>query len=259
MTDTPHSLLASLLSADAVVDMHDRLTGLWHKQEIELEPEEDSEDAVIDSVFMDSVRDQHLANFELWHIEDQARAPRASDRQIADLKRAIDRTNQRRNDLMERCDSVLLAALEGAGLPSPDAELHSESPGLMLDRLSILALKIFHTREEIHRPNAPEGHARAQPGAPCAAGDATAGPGRLPGPAVAEGDRRGAAVQGLPATQDVQRRVTQSSGVLRARQKVAPSVSIPFRSVLAAEGFGAALLTASGVVRITSSVKGLPN
>jgi hypothetical protein len=133
MTDTAHSSLAGLLLADAVVDMHDRLTGLWHQQEIKLDPQEDSEDAVIDSVFMDSVRDQHLANFELWHIEDQARAPQASDRQIADLKRAIDRTNQRRNDLMERCDSVLLAALEGAGLPSPDAELHSESPGLMLD------------------------------------------------------------------------------------------------------------------------------
>jgi hypothetical protein len=160
MTDTAHSSLAGLLLADAVVDMHDRLTGLWHQQEIKLDPQEDSEDAVIDSVFMDSVRDQHLANFELWHIEDQARAPQASDRQIADLKRAIDRTNQRRNDLMERCDSVLLAALEGAGLPSPDAELHSESPGLMLDRLSILALKIFHTRQEIHRPNAPDGHAQ---------------------------------------------------------------------------------------------------
>jgi len=165
MTDTPHLSLAGLLSADAVVDMQDRLTRLWHEREIELEPEGESEDVVVDSVlmdstFMDSVRDQHLANFELWHIEDQARVPRASDRQIADLKRAIDRTNQRRNDLMERCDSVLLAALEEAGLPSPDAELHSESPGLMLDRLSILALKIFHTREEIHRPNAPEGHAQ---------------------------------------------------------------------------------------------------
>jgi hypothetical protein len=159
MTDTPHSSLAGLLSADAVVDMHDRLTGLWHEQEIELTPEENSENAVLAS-FMDSVSDQHMANFELWHIEDQARVPRASDRQIADLKRAIDRTNQRRNDLMERCDSVLIAALEGAGLPSPDAELHSESPGLMLDRLSILALKIFHTREEIHRANAPEGHAQ---------------------------------------------------------------------------------------------------
>jgi hypothetical protein len=159
MTATPHSPLAGLLSADAIVDMQDRLTGLWHEREIELAPEGDSEDAVVESVFMDSVRDQHLANFELWHIEDQARVPQASDRQVADLKRAIDRTNQRRNDLMERCDSVLLAALEGAGLPSPDAELHSESPGLMLDRLSILALKIFHTREEIHRQNSPEGHA----------------------------------------------------------------------------------------------------
>ena len=111
------------------------------------------------SQFMDAVVEQHLANFELWHIEDQARAPRASARQIAELKHAIDRTNQRRNDLMERCDSVLLEALSAEGLPSPDAELQSESPGLMLDRLSILALKIFHTREEIERPNAPEGHA----------------------------------------------------------------------------------------------------
>lgn len=163
MTPTPHPELARLLSAKAVADMQDRLTALWHEQDIEIEPEGDSEDAVIesvlrDSVFMDSVRDQHLANFELWHIEDQARVPRAPDRQIAELKRAVDRTNQRRNDLMERCDSVLLAALECEGLPFPDAELHSESPGLMLDRLSILALKIFHTREEIDRRNAPEGH-----------------------------------------------------------------------------------------------------
>ena len=156
---TPHSSVAGLLSANAVVDMQDRLTELWHEREIELEPEGAQADAEVKSLFMEAVREQHLANFELWHIEDQARAPRASDRQIADLKRAIDRTNQRRNDLMERCDAVLLASLKAAGLPSRGAELHSESPGLMLDRLSILALKIFHTREEIGRANAPEGHA----------------------------------------------------------------------------------------------------
>ena len=160
MAETPQSSLIHLLSGGAVADMQDRLTKLWHEREIELEPEGEPEDAVTNSVFMDSVRDQHLANFELWHIEDQARAPRASDREIADLKRAIDRTNQRRNDLMERCDEVLLAALAAAGLPAADAELHSESPGLMLDRLSILALKIYHTREEIDRANAPEGHAQ---------------------------------------------------------------------------------------------------
>jgi hypothetical protein len=159
MTAKHHSSLAGLLSADAIVDMQDRLTALWHERDIELRSEVESEDAEVESVLMDSIRDQHLANFELWHIEDEARAPGATDRQIADLKRAIDRTNQRRNDLMERCDSVLLAALEKEALPSPEAELHSESPGLMLDRLSILGLKIFHTNEEIHRPNAPEGHA----------------------------------------------------------------------------------------------------
>ena len=154
MTGLPQSALPQLLSADAVIALHDALTRLWHQPRSDREPEPEYK-----GPFAEAVAEQHLANFELWHIEDQARVPRASDRQIADLKRAIDRTNQRRNDLMERCDSVLLAALEAEGLPSASAELHSESPGLMLDRLSILALKIYHTHEEIDRPNAPEGHA----------------------------------------------------------------------------------------------------
>jgi Protein of unknown function (DUF4254) len=152
MTDRPHPSLGRLLSAEAVVTLHDRLTVLWHEAE-------QTRDEELGGAFLDWVSEQHLANFQLWHIEDQARAPRASDREVAELKRSIDRTNQRRNDLMERCDSLLLEALEAEGLPFAEAELHSESPGLMLDRLSILALKIFHTREEIERPNAPEGHA----------------------------------------------------------------------------------------------------
>jgi hypothetical protein len=52
-----------------------------------------------------------------------------------------------------------LAFLEPKGLPNPAATLHSESPGLMIDRLSILSLKIYHTREEAERPDAPPGHA----------------------------------------------------------------------------------------------------
>jgi hypothetical protein len=153
MTTVPHSSLFRLLSADVVVALHDRMTSLWHQQDTEEEPEQDAS-----SEFLDAVAALHLANFELWHIEDQARAPHATDREIAEVKRAIDSTNQRRNDLMERCDSILLVILEGEGLPAVTAELHSESPGLILDRLSILALKIFHTREEIGRANAPAGH-----------------------------------------------------------------------------------------------------
>jgi hypothetical protein len=109
--------------------------------------------------FERAVVEQHLANFELWHAEDSARSPQASDQDIAGIKRFIDRANQRRNDLAEQCDVLLLDFLRGQNLPAPGAELHSESPGLILDRLSILSLKLFHTREEIDRPGAPNGHA----------------------------------------------------------------------------------------------------
>jgi hypothetical protein len=109
--------------------------------------------------WLEAVRRQHRANFELWHVEDEARAPGASDADLAGVKRRIDLTNQMRNDLAEQLDLFLLGWLAAKGLPKPDAELNSESPGLMIDRLSILALKIYHTRAEAERAGAPEGHA----------------------------------------------------------------------------------------------------
>jgi hypothetical protein len=140
-----------LLNASQVILLHDRCTAAWH-QEIP---------AVAASLvgFERVVAEQHLANFELWHAEDDARTPEASDHDIARVKRFIDRANQRRNDLAEQCDRMLLDFLRGQKLPAPGADLNSESPGLILDRLSILALKLFHTREEIDRPGAPSGHA----------------------------------------------------------------------------------------------------
>jgi len=102
---------------------------------------------------------QHRANFDLWHIEDEARAPGASDADLAAVKRRIDRTNQLRNDLVEELDRNLLDWLKALKLPDPDASLHSETPGLIIDRLSILSLKIYHTREEAERAHAPMGHA----------------------------------------------------------------------------------------------------
>jgi len=101
---------------------------------------------------------QHRANFDLWHIEDEARTPGASGAEIADVKRRIDRTNQLRNDLMEELDRAMQSWVEERGVPNPAAPLNSESPGFMIDRLSILALKIYHTREEAERRDAPPGH-----------------------------------------------------------------------------------------------------
>jgi len=100
----------------------------------------------------------HRSNFDLWHLEDRARDTDATDTVIADVKRAIDKTNQHRNDLVEKVDNALMAALATAGLPNLQSPLHSETPGMILDRLSILSLKIFHTEEETQRRDASEEH-----------------------------------------------------------------------------------------------------
>jgi hypothetical protein len=141
-----------MLSASAIIELHDQLTGLWHVGT------GDPDKELLDP-WLAAVARQHRANFDLWHIEDEARAPGATDAELAAVKRRVDTTNQLRNDLAEALDRALLAWLAERGLPNCDAPLNSESPGLMIDRLSILALKIFHTHEETERTNAAPGHA----------------------------------------------------------------------------------------------------
>ena len=103
------------------------------------------------------VIEQHRQNFALWHQEDHARAPRASSDEIAQTKRAIDGLNQVRNDLVEAIDRELLQQLETARVKLA-GELHSETPGMIVDRLSILSLKIFHTREQMQRTDVERAH-----------------------------------------------------------------------------------------------------
>ena len=140
-----------MLSGTAIAKLHDECVRAWHNNA--------EADSPVDTDFSALVRRQHRANFELWHIEDEARRPNATDADLASVKRRIDATNQRRNDLAEQIDEMLLNELIPQALPRPDAPLHSESPGLMIDRLSILSLKIYHTREEAGRSAAPAGHA----------------------------------------------------------------------------------------------------
>ncbi|MDR3772312.1 MAG: DUF4254 domain-containing protein [Terracidiphilus sp.] len=140
-----------MLSATEIVDLHDQLTARWH-----VEPARGYE--APKENWLAAVAAQHRANFELWHIEDEARAPGASTAEVANVKHRVDQTNQRRNDMAEALDRALLSWLKPHGLPSPAAPLNSESPALIIDRLSILALKIYHTREETDRPDAPADH-----------------------------------------------------------------------------------------------------
>jgi hypothetical protein len=159
-----------MLSARDIVHLQDRQTAAWHDassaqaediwRDVLLDPlAAESKEALFSAVCL-----QHRANFELWHIEDEARRPDAADAELASVKRRVDRTNQRRNDLAEALDRFLLGWLEAKNLPDPKAPLHSESPGLIIDRLSILSLKIYHTREEAGRADAPAGHAERNHG-----------------------------------------------------------------------------------------------
>jgi Protein of unknown function (DUF4254) len=152
----------TLLSANAIVRLHDQLTRTWHikpsETEASTEANTNTRESDPEADWLARVGRQHRTNFDLWHIEDEARTPGATDASLADVKRRIDRTNQLRNDLAEDLDGTLVNWLTAQGLPNPDAPLHSESPGLMIDRLSILALKIYHTREETERADAPAEH-----------------------------------------------------------------------------------------------------
>jgi len=149
-----------MISAAAIVELQDRQTRAWHcpPEHGKAEAAKSGTDAAAGE-WLQAVARQPRANVELWHIEDEARAPGVTDAELAAVKHRIDRTNQLRNDLAEDLDCLLLARLEPQGLPNPGAPLNSESPGLIVDRLSILALKIYHTREEAERPDAPPGHA----------------------------------------------------------------------------------------------------
>ncbi len=139
----------AMLDAAHITALQDRFTAHGHDPSLPA--------ASARSGFDQLVLDQHQANFDLWHCEDQARDPLASDHSIVLVKQQIDRLNQTRNDLAEQLDLALLA-LADQNQASP---LHSESPGLIIDRLSILALKIYHTREQLDR-STPEHRMRNQ-------------------------------------------------------------------------------------------------
>lgn len=97
-----------------------------------------------------------------WHLEDIIRDPGIDPVEALALKRRIDRSNQDRTDLVETIDSYFFTKYHGIQ-PLPAATINTESPAWAIDRLSILALKIWHMREQVQRMDAtPEHRARCQ-------------------------------------------------------------------------------------------------
>ena len=88
-----------------------------------------------------------------WHLEDLVRPDDVDPSYALQLKRRIDRSNQHRTDLVERIDDHFMA-LFGRVAPLPGAKLNTETPAWAIDRLSILALKIYHFQIEAGRGDA---------------------------------------------------------------------------------------------------------
>lgn len=124
-------------------------TQVWHGGESEIPPDP----------LLALAQQQHRKNFDLWHEEDKARAPEVADSQIATVKRAIDKLNQQRNDLIEKLDEFIWGQLQLRKIePRKDAAWNSETPGSVIDRLSIISLKVFHMREQTERLDATKDH-----------------------------------------------------------------------------------------------------
>ena len=92
-----------------------------------------------------------------WHFEDIIRDPQIDPAEALVLKRRIDKSNQDRTDLVEQIDSYFREVYKDVKVLD-DARINTESPAWAVDRLSILALKIYHMKEQVERPEASEEH-----------------------------------------------------------------------------------------------------
>src|ERR1700761_9436287 len=100
-----------MMDATHIVRLQEEATQAWHEAAGAPAAASELDGLVVEQGFDDLVLEQHRANFDLWHEEDQARDPRATPEKIVRIKRAIDRLNQQRNDLMERIDQLLLVGV----------------------------------------------------------------------------------------------------------------------------------------------------
>jgi len=92
-----------------------------------------------------------------WHLEDEIRSPHISSSELVNIKRRIDKSNQDRTDTVEKIDDWLLEEFKNIK-PKENARMNSETPAWLLDRMSILQLKIYHFKEQTERKEASEEH-----------------------------------------------------------------------------------------------------
>ena len=113
----------------------------WHKNEPLMKDISESDKL---TTFIVS---NNMCNYKLWHEEDFARRTDVKDSEIAQVKRNIDGWNQKRNDFIEKIDEEYISGFQSSLTMEPGTRQHSETIGSIIDKLSIINLKVFHMKE----------------------------------------------------------------------------------------------------------------
>jgi len=133
------------LCVPTVLALQTRKTDEWHRAAY----------APSEQGLLALIEEEHHYNFELWHEEDKARRDDQGYEYVYHSKRSVDLWNQRRNDGIEKIDRWLVERIPAF---ADDTPMNSETPGMIIDRLSILALKAYHMAEQADRSDAADEH-----------------------------------------------------------------------------------------------------
>ncbi|MBD5304314.1 MAG: DUF4254 domain-containing protein [Bacteroides sp.] len=140
--------------ADMANEVFDRSVADYHKTDnVDAPCVNPYEKGSLEAIFYD----KNWVDAVQWHLEDIIRDPEIDPREALELKRRIDRSNQVRTDMVEDIDTWMREKYKDV-TPLPDATINTESPAWALDRLSILALKLWHMREQAERTDVSEDH-----------------------------------------------------------------------------------------------------
>lgn len=129
-----------------IINLHKQCIVQWKAQGVQYQH----------SGFYQLVEENHAFNFQLWHAEDRARRDDMGYEFVYQAKREIDRCNQQRNNRMEAMDEWLFNTLQPE--KPEDNPVNSESPGMIIDRLSILSLKFYHMALQTERRDVSKEH-----------------------------------------------------------------------------------------------------
>ena len=144
------STMLTKLNLAQLENAFDRYVSYWHTDPAVY----DGLDVTISPIALELA----YRNYLLWHEEDKARRTDVDDSAIAAVKRAIDKLNQQRNDLIEKLDEAILAELPTVAPEQAAEMINSETPGSIVDRISIMSLKVYHMDEDSRRDDIDDDH-----------------------------------------------------------------------------------------------------